>query len=71
MSQKTVEQIMGKLLLDIDFRKQMTANMSQALAGFDLTEAERQGFKDLDLQDFSQSLTGLDERVSKGIRLSN
>jgi len=71
MSQKAVEQVVGKMLLDTKFRQLMASNMSQALAGFELTEAEREGFKNMDLQDFSQSLTGLDERVSKGIRLTN
>ena len=71
MSQKAVEQVVGKMLLDTKFRELMASNMPQALAGFELTEAEREGFKNMDLQDFGQSLTGLDERVSKGIRLTN
>jgi len=70
MSQKAVEQIVGKMLLDTQFRKLMSTDMSKALAGYDLTEEERQGFKDTNLQDFSQSLTGLEERVSKGIKLN-
>jgi len=65
MSQKAVEQIVGKMLLDTQFRKLMSTDMSKALEGFDLTEQERQGFKDMDLQDYSQSLSGLDKRVSK------
>ena len=71
MSQSAVEQVVGKMLLDTKFRQLMASNMPQALAGFELTEAEREGFKTMDLQDFSQSLTGLDERVSKGIRIQN
>jgi len=71
MSQKAVEQIMGKMLLDTKFRKLMAEDMSKALAGFDLTESEHQGFKDMDFHDFNQALTGLDERTSKGIRLQN
>ena len=71
MSQSAVEQVVGKMLLDTKFRELMASNMPQALAGFELTEAEREGFKNMDLQDFGQSLTGLDERVSKGIRLTN
>ena len=71
MSQSAVEQVVGKMLLDTKFRQLMASNMPQALAGFELTEAEREGFKNMDLQDFGQSLTGLDERVSKGVRLQN
>ena len=48
----------------------MASNMPQALAGYDLTDGEREGFKSIDLDDFHQSVTGLDERVSKGL-LSN
>jgi len=65
MSQKAVEQIVGKMLLDTKFRKLMATDIPQALAGFDLTEEERRDFEGMDLQDFSRSLSGLDERVSK------
>jgi hypothetical protein len=66
MSQAAVEQVVGKLVLDRAFRKQMASNMPQALAGYDLTDGEREGFTHVDLEDFHQSVTGLDERVSKG-----
>ena len=70
MSQSAVEQVVGRLLLDRKFRELMGNNMSQALAGYDLTDEERDGFKGIDLEDFHQSVTGLDQRVSKGL-LSN
>jgi len=65
MSQAAVEQIMGKMLLDGEFRKLVESDMTSALAGYDLTEGEREGFKNIDLDDFNQSVSGLDERVSK------
>jgi hypothetical protein len=65
MSQSAVEQVVGKMLLDIEFRKLMSSNMSQALAGYDLTEGEVEGLKNIDLEDFHQAVTGLDDRVSK------
>jgi len=40
------------------------------LISFDLTEDEREGFANMDLQDFDQIVTGLDERVSKGRRIN-
>jgi hypothetical protein len=70
MSQTAVEQVVGKMFLDVDFRKLMASDMPQALAGFDLTEDEREGFANMDLQDFDQIVTGLDERVSKGRRIN-
>lgn len=71
MSQQSVEQIVGRMLLDREFRKLVAADMGQALAGYSLTEAEREGFKNMDLNDFHQTVTGLDERVSKGRNLNN
>ena len=70
MSQKSVEQILGRMLLDGEFRKQVAGDMVQALAGYDLTETEREGFKNMDLDDFHKTVTGLDERVSKGTTLN-
>ena len=70
MSQSVVEQIMGKLLLDRAFRTAVAADVDAALSGFELTEAERLGFKNLDLDDFHDTVSGLDERVSKGISMN-
>ena len=70
MSQKAVEQVVGKMLLDSEFRKLMGSNITQALAGYDLTEGEIEGFSHIDLDDLHLSVTGLDERVSKGIRMN-
>jgi hypothetical protein len=66
MSQTIVEQIIGKMLLDREFRGLMTSNIEKALAGYDLTEDEIKGLKNLDMNDFHQTVTGLDQRVSKG-----
>ncbi len=70
MSQAAVEQVVGKMLLDAEFRKLMASDMTQALAGFDLTEEERVGLKNIDLVDLQQTVTGLDERISKGRRIN-
>ena len=37
MSQQIVEQVIGRLVIDKDFRNRMTANRDAALAEFDLT----------------------------------
>jgi hypothetical protein len=70
MSQSAVEQIMGKMVLDPGFRKWIASDMQQALASFDLTEGEREAFKNMDLSDFDRTVTGLDERISKGRRIN-
>jgi hypothetical protein len=66
MSQKVVEQIVGKMLLDVEFRNLMSSDLNKALTGYDLTEDERKGFKNMDLKDFHKTVSGLDQRVSKG-----
>jgi hypothetical protein len=70
MSQSAVEQVVGKMLLDADFRQQIASDIGQALRGYDLTEGEVEGLKNIDLEDFHQSVSGLDERVSKGVNLN-
>jgi hypothetical protein len=70
MSQAVIEQVVGKLILDPEFRQRMGANMERALEGYDLTEGEIEGLKNIDLEDFHQSVSGLDDRLSKG-RLLN
>ena len=70
MSQKAVEQIVGRMLLDRDFRKQMAVDIDTALASYELTEDEIKGLRNMDLNDFHQTVTGLDERVSKGTTLN-
>ena len=70
MSQNEVEQVVGKMMLDSEFRRLMGSNMTQALAGYDLTDGEREGFSHVDLDDFHLSVTGLDERVSKGVSMN-
>ena len=66
MSQAAVEQVMGRLVLDRAFRAQVVADPAQALAEFDLTVEERQGFTALDLAEFDRGASELEERVSKG-----
>jgi hypothetical protein len=70
MSQQIVEQIIGRMLLDREFRSLMASDIGKALTSYDLTEDERNGLKKLDLNDFHQTITGLDERVSKGTTLN-
>ena len=66
MSRAAVEQVMGRLVLDRAFRVQVLADATRALAEFDLTVEERQGFAALDLAEFDRGASELEERVSKG-----
>ncbi len=65
MSKAAVEQVIGKLLLDAAFRKAVSANAAEALAGFDLTAEEREALAQLDASGMEAVAKELDPRISK------
>ena len=70
MSQAAVQQVIGRLTMEGAFRKQVQADADGALAAYDLTPGEREGLSHIDLADFDRAVTGLDERVSKGVSVN-
>ena len=48
MSKVMMESVIGKAILETDFREALLANPDQALAGFDLTLAEKTRLKRMD-----------------------
>jgi hypothetical protein len=61
MSKRAVEQVLMRLLGDSDFRAQLRTDPQQALAAFDLTDAEREAILQADISallDF-----GIDKRL--------
>ena len=65
MSQDAVSQIIGRAVIDTEFRNLLFSNPDQALQGHDLTDDEIEALKNLrqeDLEDFS---TKLDSRITK------
>jgi hypothetical protein len=65
MSQDAVSQIIGRAVIDTEFRNLLFSNPDQALEGYDLTDDEIDALKNLrqeDLEDFS---TKLDSRITK------
>ena len=65
MSQKTVEWIIGKIVLDAGFREALLADPDQVLAGFDLTESEKASIKRLDSETMELLAHTLAVRVSR------
>jgi hypothetical protein len=65
MSKEAVESILGKAILDAEFRKMLFAEPEKALAGFDLTETEKAQLKGLDSETLDIMSTTLDARISK------
>jgi hypothetical protein len=66
MSKEAVESVIGKIMLDAEFREAFAAGPDQALAGFDLTDTEKAGLKSMDVETMDALAHTLDERVSKG-----
>ncbi len=65
MSRAVVEQVIGKLLIEPQFRKALASNAAQALAEFDLTPEERDAFSRLDPECFEVVANDLEPRISK------
>ena len=67
MSRNTVEEVVGRLMLDAAFREQMAVDRVQALASYDLTDEERATLMALDLDTLESGASTLDQRVSKAV----
>ena len=65
MSQQAVEAVIGKAVLDDEFRKELTADAEKALSAFDLTDAEKAALKSMDAETMDALANTLDARVSK------
>jgi hypothetical protein len=68
MSKEAVESVIGKAMLDAEFRKALFADPEKALAGLDLTETEKAQLKGLDAETLTTMSRTLDARVSKTFR---
>ena len=65
MSREAVEAIIGKAVLDSDFREELFANPEEVLAGYDLSEEEVAALKAIDAETMESFAGTLDERISK------
>ena len=65
MSQKGFEAVIGKAIVDAEFRKALLADADQALVEFDLTETEKASLKGIDAETMDSMANSLDKRVSK------
>ncbi|MAT41780.1 MAG: hypothetical protein CL609_05520 [Anaerolineaceae bacterium] len=62
MSHASVEQILGKAILDADFRDSLLCSPEQVLAGFNLTNYEKYYLKRMDAETLDQLANLLIER---------
>jgi hypothetical protein len=67
MSDTGVKEIIEKAIEDEKFRQQLFADPQKALAGYDLTAAERKMLESLDENNFDQFAGGLGDRTTKGV----
>lgn len=65
MSKEAVEAVIGKTLLDVNFRAALLADADQALAAFGLTKAEKIEIKRLDDETLDTLAKILDEQKKK------
>ncbi len=65
MSKEAVETVIGKAVLEKDFREALFASPEEALAGFELTDEEVAALKSLDAETMETLAGTLDERISK------
>ncbi len=69
MSKEAVESVIGKAVLDSEFREALFASPEEALAGYDLTEEEVAGLKTIDAETMETLAGTLDERISKATNM--
>lgn len=65
MSKEAVEAVIGKAMVESDFRDALFANPDQALAAYDLSDEEAVMLKSIDAESMGEMAGALDERISK------
>jgi hypothetical protein len=65
MSAENVQQVIGRAILESEFRALLFSDPDKALEGYDLTGEETAALKTLDEDKFGDIASQLDERISK------
>ncbi len=65
MSKENVQTIIGRAILEAEYRKLLFSDPGKALEGYELTEDETQGLKNLDPEKFDLVANQVEERISK------
>ena len=66
MSEVVLKEIVDRAVADDSFRKKLLSDPTSALAGYDLTDAERELLSNLDEGKFDEFAGGLGDRTTKG-----
>ena len=67
MSKEALQAVIGKAVLDSEFREALFADPDQALEGYELTEEEVAALKTIDAETMESFAGSLDERISKSL----
>ena len=65
MSKEALEAVIGKAVLDSEFREALFADPDKALEGFELVGEEVAALKSIDTETMESFAGSLDERISK------
>jgi len=67
MTQQAVESIIGKAVMDGEFREVLFANPDEALTDYSLTDEETVALKSVDAETLESFAGALDDRISKSL----
>jgi hypothetical protein len=67
MSKEALQAVIGKAVMDSEFREALFADPDQALEGYELTEEEVAALKAVDAETMESFAGSLDERISKSL----
>ncbi len=65
MSKEAVQNLIGRAVMDEEFRKLLFSDPEKALEGYDLTPQEKKLLRSLDPEEVSDFAGKLDERITK------
>ncbi len=65
MSKENVQTIIGRAIMEPEYRASLFKEPDKALEGYELTDEETQSLKNLDPEKFDQAATQVEERISK------
>jgi hypothetical protein len=65
MSLEAVQQVIGRAVVDAEFRQKLIDNAREACADYELTEEEIRALEDLDSESLQSFAGTLDARISK------
>ncbi|MGD2147743.1 MAG: Franean1_4349 family RiPP [Anaerolineae bacterium] len=65
MSKEAVQAVIGKAVMETEFRELLFANPEEALEGYELTDTEVAALKAIDAETMESFAGELDERISR------